>query len=423
MFNRQAKVSMAPAYQAERRIQRRPQHGFNLRTRPFQIQPFMIAPVLPNETLKNLLMQTRVVSDPIKSPLVGWWQEYYFFYVKLRDLDQRDLLSEMMIKPDLDVSSLFEATSNAFYNFGSTINWTKHCLKRVTEEYFRNEGEAWDAFAIDGMPVASVNTDNFTNSLIDATLYHQDDIDVDADGDGNITTSEIEAAMRQWELLKAMNMTEMDFEDYLATFGIKGPSVELHVPELVRYTRTWTYPTNHVDPATGAPSSAVSWSISERADKGRFFKEPGFLIGVTCTRPKIYFKNLSGSGVGMMRDATSWLPAIEHDDNHASLQHWPEATGPVSVFNTVPGEGYIIDVRDLLIYGDQYLNYDRTTVTDANLVGLPTATGQRRYVDSAMVDSLFVTPATANNIRQDGIVNLTIAGRQRDRTPGVPVTA
>lgn len=70
--------------QKQGRVTRKPVHNFNVETRPFQIQPVMIAPVLAGETLNNLLLQSRVVTMPLKNPLIGWWKEYYFFYVKLR---------------------------------------------------------------------------------------------------------------------------------------------------------------------------------------------------------------------------------------------------------------------------------------------------------------------------------------------------
>ena len=60
---------------------RRPEHPFILRHKPWQIQPFLIAPVIPGETMSNLLMQARVVTDPINNPLIGWHIEYYYFYV------------------------------------------------------------------------------------------------------------------------------------------------------------------------------------------------------------------------------------------------------------------------------------------------------------------------------------------------------
>ena len=41
-----------------------------------------------------------------------------------------------------------------------------------------------------------------------------------------------------------------------------------------------------------------------------------------------------------------------------------------------------------------------------------------RYPTSADIDTLFVTPATAGFFETDGVVDLTIMGRQRDRTAG-----
>lgn len=72
------------------RINRRPSHQFQLRTRPWQLQPCVMALVLPGETMENALIQYRAVTDLIKNPLVGWWSEFYLFYVKLSDLDDFD---------------------------------------------------------------------------------------------------------------------------------------------------------------------------------------------------------------------------------------------------------------------------------------------------------------------------------------------
>ena len=89
------RVQLVQETARQTRTMRSPKHTFNLVTRPWQIQPFMIAPVLPGETLKSLTMQARVVTDPVKSKLVGWWHETYFFYVKHRDLTFRDQMIAM----------------------------------------------------------------------------------------------------------------------------------------------------------------------------------------------------------------------------------------------------------------------------------------------------------------------------------------
>ena len=73
------RVQRAKPYAGVKRTMRSPNHPFSLKTRPFQIQPFLISPVLPGETLTNLVHQSRTVTKPIKDPLLGWWTEHYYF--------------------------------------------------------------------------------------------------------------------------------------------------------------------------------------------------------------------------------------------------------------------------------------------------------------------------------------------------------
>lgn len=401
-----------------RRTNRRPQHTFQLRHQPWQIQPFMIAPVLPGETMKSLLVQARVVTDPIVNPLIGWWFEQYFFYVKHRDLTDRDKFQEMVLDPSWDAATQgFGASSDwQTYYFGGSgfINWTEACLERVTDEFFRNEGEAWDGYLIDGMPIASISRQDWADSAVNAADVTSVDVDVDANADSTIMASEVEAAMQQWQLLRDSGLTQMSYEDYLQSYGVRPTTTEIHKPELVRYLREWTYPTNTVDPSDGTPSSAASWSIADRADKDRFFKEPGFLFGVAVVRPKVYLSSQIGSAVGAMNDVWSWLPSMLTNDPRASMKHFEIGTGPLP--GNADANGYWFDVRDLLMYGDQFVNFD-VAASDAGMVALPTTALQKRYPTEAMAKALFVDSAgTKFLVRSDGVVSLTIATQQKDTT-------
>jgi len=393
---------------------RRPQHTFQVRTRPYQIQPFFIAPVLPGETMKNLLMQSRVVTDPIKHPLLGWWQEYYFFYVRMRDLNVRDKVTAMLLNPtyDLSANGLVATADTATYHPGGTINWTAHCLERVVETYFRDEGEAWDVATLGGLPMATAygHKANWMDNLMPGSAMP----DYDPDDASGIEYAE---QYNAWEFMKAQKLTNMSFEDFLKTFGVNAPEEE-HKPELVRFVRDWSYPSNTVNPSDGKPSSAVVWSVAERADKDRFFKEHGFLFGVTVTRPKVYMSKQTGAAVSLLDNALHWLPAIMSDRPDTSLKNIAATKGPLP--SLTDEEGYWVDVRDLLMYGDQFLNFS-LTATDAGLVALPTAAASPRYASAADIDGLFVNPGTdvspANRfIRQDGIVTLAILGAQQDQT-------
>lgn len=403
MARRPQIVTNAPLSQ---RVARRPKHDFQVRHRPFVIQPFCIAPVLPGETMENALLQSRCVTAPIKNPLVGWWLDHMLFYVKHRDLDARDLLVDMHLTPGTDVSSLYTAAKTDTYHYAASIDWVDLCLKRVTEEYFRDEGEAWDAFTIDGMPVAGINADSYLDSIMDETI-------VPEGSDPQTTADNMETLDRyrqQYDLMRQMKMIGGTFEDYLKTFGVRGVDVqEPHKPELLRHSRDWQYPSNTVDPATGVPSSAVSWVIGERADKERFFKEPGFIFGVTVARPKVYLSRLKGAGVHMLDDAWSWLPALMAEDPASSLKLYTAAGGPLET----PTNGFWLDLKDLFVYGDQFVNvaFDGT-LSD---IALPDVALNTKYPTEAMVDGLFVG-ANPQTVKQDGVVHFTILGRQVDLT-------
>lgn len=399
---------------------RRPQHTFQVRARPMQVQPIMIAPVIPGETLKNLLLQARVVTDPIKNPLIGWWQEYYFFYIKHRDLYDRDILVNMMLDPDHDMSSLDSATQVETYHTNGSetaINWPLMCLERVVDEYFRFEGENMATAMLGNLPLAPLANGNILDSAIneasiEETAFDPNVVDAGSEFGAAARASEIIRALRAYELSRIYDTNPMTYEDFLRSYGISLPKEELHRPELIRYLRDWSYPTNTIDPTNGTPRSAVSWAIAERADKDRFFREPGFIFGVTVTRPKLYFKNLNSHATMLMKSARTWLPAIMSNDPGSSFVKVTAADPPLDI-NT---DAYLVDVKDILIHGDQFLNF-AMTATDANIVDLPSAALQKRYVSSADLDALFVAASPANQVRQDGVVSMSILSSWEDTSP------
>lgn len=395
-----------------RRVMRRPQHTFFSRQKPWVISPFLIAPVLPGETLKQLLLQSRCVTDPIKNGLIGWWLEYYIFYVKHTDLNIRDDLKEMHLDIQKDMSSHYSATKLLTYHKGSKLDFTQMCLERVTECYFRDEGEAWNVSGgtFDSMPLAAVNKPGWYDSIMDSAAMPDTTL-VNEAGSGTLTTVELEASYRTWEFLRQQNLTQATYEDYLETFGIRRPVASLNKPELIRYVREWQYPSNVVDPVTGVPSSAVSWAIAERADKDRFFTEPGFIFGVSVLRPKTYMDEQRGSAAHMLEGALSWLPAIMKDDPASSLRIIDNATGPIEGTTN----DYWVDIRDIYLYGDQFINLPEGTA-GYNMIALPDANLNHKYASDADLDGLFVTADTAIYARQDGVVSLQILGAQVDQT-------
>lgn len=389
------------------RKMRRPSHTYYVQHRPYQIQPFFIAPVLPGETMVNLAMQGRAITDPLATGamnILPWWHETYFFYVKLRDLDARDAIEEMMLK-NTGLSALVSAAEDETYHQGGAINWTKLCLKRVTEEYFRNEGEAWDAQKLGNLPLASAvqHGTNWADSLIvDGSLPSNNPIQ-NPEGERDAFAENAE----QYERMRAMRMVDMSFEEWLGLYGVKGQQAEERdKPELLRYTRNWTYPTNTVEPTTGVPSAAAVWSINERADKDRFFTEPGFVFGVTVLRAKMYMGNQRGAAVSMLDDAYTWLSALMRDRPETAIK---EFVGPTTPTGPLRGQtaNYWVDVRDLFTYGDQFIA--GAGALPQNFAPAIPANAEKRWINAAQIDALFAV-STANKVRQDGVVTMNIKG-------------
>jgi len=427
-------VQTAAPYKASRRKIRAPSHKFNLRTLPYQLQPFMLAPVLPGETLQNMLLQARCVTDPLQPlmKLIGWHKEYYWFYVKLRDFmpDVQDDMAQMILNPDWDPTPMQSVADAKYYHFGGGINYAKECLKVVMEQFFRDEGENWDSYLIDGLPAVKI----YGRGTNDAFDKMTDDTDYDTQSalmQGNSPSSVIAAdgswedmdiAQQQWLALRDAGLMALDFQDWVKQYGVtvreEETSINLHKPELIRYIREWSYPTNTVEPTTGIPSTAVSWSIANRADKRMFFTEPGFIFGATCARPKVYLDKQVGSIAHAMDNVRNWLPAAEHLVSNISHMEFKGDKGPVPSYgaNTT---GYWLDVRDLMAYGDQYLNYARGSAVPG-IVDLPKRSGGhalRRYATKAEVDAMFVvSDASLECIKEDGVVNLSILGRQSPQT-------
>lgn len=409
------------------RTMRKPTHRWNIRHQPWQIQPCFIAPVIPGETMKNAVLQARVVTDPVKNRLIGWWHEYYIYYVPFRAMAARDELTQMVVDPGWTPAAIDSNTANAkHYFYGrNSIDWVEQCLDAVVAWDFRKPDYA-GVHEIDGLPIATINNENWTNSLINANEVTDWDVVVadGSDAGSDLNASEVEIALQQYELLKANGLIEMSYEDYLKTYGIRGkavqePEEEWH-PELLRYIRNWQYPSNTVD-GEGNVSSAVSWSIAERIDKDRFFREPGFIFGVTITRPKVYLGRQVGAAVSMLDTIRAWLPKIMTNDPATSLKLFADGQGPMTtgfadtapaLSDATPTQGYYADVRDLFLYGDQFvLN------TNAYTVDLPQKDGNLQFATAAEYDKLFVEQTgTAQHTEQDGLISFVIAGSQKDYT-------
>lgn len=421
LYGSQSSLSQAVAAvrASSTRKKRHPKHSFNVLSYPFAIQPFMIAPVLPGETLQRLMFQSRCVTQPVKNALIGWWAEYYFFYVKLSDLYEREEFKSMVLNPawsPTNVTTAQGGTSLSQFDYyaGGTgmINYVELCRRRVIDEFFRDEAENYtDHELTDGTNTYAVaqivGNSVFDSVALQDAMTAQDVNLLDAAGTEVLTAGEVAAGMQLWEQQRLYGITLLSYEDWLMQFGVNAEVEEPHRPELLRYVREWSYPTNTIDPTNGTARSAVSWTIQERADKARAFREPGFVFGVTCIRPKIYQRAQEGSFTSVMNDFRTWLPPFFANNPELSRKLVAADAGPLKTIVT-DSDGYTVDIKDLLLYGEQFSNRS-LTATNLNFLDTMDATlvNKRYPAAHADTDELFVT--TGGYIAQDGIVDLEIS--------------
>lgn len=425
-------VGLAPAYAKKPRSPRRPKHKFNLKFKPYHVQPFMLAPVLPGETLKSLMMQSQTWSDPLEAVTmknIGWWLENFFFYVRHTDLTDYEV-AESGLGYDL-VSMFTSGASMASYEEASAVTWsycppdgidfTAAAVDRIVDCYFREDGDQSSTSQDSDIPLAAIhvqgNSDWAKHLTIDTSYAANDSREA-------VPTyvSELEASFQEWAAQVDAGLMTMTYEDWMKSYGGKSPvqSVdrpEHHKPELLGYDRQFTYPTNTVDQTDGVPVSSVGWRVQHRLNKAYRFDAPGFIVGITVARPKVYYGRQEGSIASMMKTRESWLPAVLADDLDYSHLEITTATGPLKTVSGATGfnEDYWIDLKDLLNHGDQFINYapDKDA---APFLNLPYAYARYPATSGTPNDlnKWFETTDGTQYMRSDGVCSLNILGRTKE---------
>lgn len=429
-----AQIVSVQDYKKQPRVTRSPKHPFNLKSRPFEIVPFMIAPVLPGETLDSAFLQSSVVSDQINNRLIGWWKEYHLFYVPIRALTQgptnqieEEHMNSMFLDPTYNMTANYPASANvtSYYTFKGGVYWPSMLLEYIAQRWFRDEGETtlpyWDDY-----PIAQIDQGNVFHSLKEESALADDtelpgvDEQEELDILPGFTTH-----YAQWELMRDQGMTDLSYKDYLRSYGITPPKdiivdAEDVVPsieaEKIASFRKFTNPTLAPQQGEAESTSVVYWRCAERVTKRMLFTEPGFLFGVTVTRPKIYLGNQKGSASGLLSTAFAWLPAVLNNYGYSSLLEGLDS----ATDGLLQGgdEDYWLDIKDLFIHGEQFVNHTMSAAANHG-VALPVASNlDKKYLTEAMMNSLFaVTDGSASYLYEDGMVHMDILGRIRDTSP------
>jgi len=405
------------------RVTRSPNIPFYVRHRAFDITPFMVHPILTGESLTNILWQSRAVTKPVTSPLIGWWMEYYFFYVPLRALDKKagdKAYENMLLDFNEEVADTATANTATFHPANAGHDYLTKAYDLIVEKYFRDEGEAALDFHIDNIPLCQVygrgRSDVF-DKLTLAADYEDHRVKLDADDDGEIYVGdEMQRAFNEWAAAHDAGLVDMTYEDWMRTYGGRSDAgtepdrVDFHRPEDIAYVREFTYPTNTVEPSTGVPAVAVGWRVASNLRKSFRFTEPGWILVTQTVRPKVYMGNQQGLVASMMQTRDTWLPAVLNAESTVGHLAIPETAGPLAA---VMAESYMLSIRDLLLYGEQFVNYAPAGLP--GFMALPTAAAVRRYAGAAEVMGMFADEVNGR-FRADGMISLNILGRQRETT-------
>lgn len=406
------------------RVGRYPKHTFQTQELPFTAQPFFVAPVLPGETMNSLFFEARVVSDPILNSRIGWKKEFHFFYCRMSDLGV-DGFKEMFIDPtNTDLAGTYGAANNVAWTYTAKggVDWTERCVDRIVETWFRDEGQAvatWQTAA--GVPIVQLRESSFLDSATDDA-----DFATGAAISGATNADDLDRLMDAFEQLRAMGIADMTYEDFLRSYGIAIPNKDEGKPEKLGSFSEFAYPANTIDPTNGTPRSAMSWVFKNGIRKPYFFKEPGFLVGLSITRPKVYFAGLAGQAAGFMTRAWDWMPNYLEKMPETSLKNFAADGGPLGD-RTSATNSFWLDMRDILLHGDQFQNVlafnpAPATVGASHMLALPPndlSDASWKYPSEAMCKSFFVDAGGTNfYVRQDGYVSLSVKGKQVDYTAG-----
>lgn len=401
------------------RRKRQPQFPVAGSMKPYGLYPIFASPVLPGESLTEAELKWRVLTLPIRNPFVGCWLETWLVYVSLTDI--ADDLGTMFISEDASSAAYVAAGDSARYFVkAGKIDYIRLATNRVVEAYFRDEEEpSWSSHVIDGVHMLKRMSYDWANNL----MFKPEEMDMTLmpsalPDDGTYTPLEI---------MRMAGMSEITYEKYLMQFGVsqKAANASAHVPEILRYTREWTVPTNSIEPSTGAPTSVWAWGGSLKSEKPKRFDEPGFLVWFASYRPKMYDSTIAQSLIGTMWGFGDFFPVYNLTDPSAGIKQLDagmvtnSSTGPVPL---------VYDHRDLLTHGEAFVNdwstvYPLPTITSRSIADgkeYPDLRGQ--YPSASDLNALFVesTEQSPKDARMralyEGIGSLTISGHVVDTT-------
>jgi hypothetical protein len=406
---------------------RRPRIDMAMLMLPYSLVPFGVMPVLAGETMKNLYQSLQFVSDPLFSRFQAGYIETSYFYVKHSQMGAiAPNLIDMHVKGiAVPAGNYAVARNKPTYCAIGALDVVSRCYDAVVKWWYRDADEALVAptgNSLDGYYLAQIKRQSWMHSMKLAAAGATVDEILPGEVEEQPTLGLDEASYAthydQWLRMRRLGYTASTYEDYLVSQGetpAREHDEELLRPELICRFSEYVGPANTVEPSTGVPTTAHVKALPGSHKASVRFREPGYLIGIACYRPKVHYAGVKGTMAGFMVEADDWFPESLADQGYTSLKKFASNTGPAAIATTGAVDTWV-DLRDYLLYGEEQRNfdYDATTAYTTRATSmfgpaLPDANSNFKYMAPADAPYVFQNPTQFVRMRSEGVVAYDIA--------------
>ncbi len=356
-------ASTSPTSTTGRRGERRPVFRSAIELQPWEITPFCCFPLLPGETLHNVLVDGRFVLNGCVSPLYPWYLDIQLYAMRLSDIDV-----------DFEEILLRDAETPISGSTGTDVP-----LRGMVLGGMDISGVAYDRLANhlwsteDELKVGVVNTDLFI-----APVKWRTSSSTFVEGESAGATLEpdqiVSAKMKQ-DLIDEENTWARVLESY----GVRIPRGEAGVPERIMWESIAKHPVFVQSDSADVIVTRyqVLWTVREARltakGQGIYAKEPMVVMGLATIRPELLEGNKRFMVVNDLVDRDRWwvppfnaMDAVqdilqEPGSSVSSGHGWSDAAGGVTQHNAL----------DYWFMGESFTNMDHTATTppDPQLAG------------------------------------------------------
>ncbi len=347
-----------------RRGERRPVFRASVELEPWEITPFCCFPLLPGETLHNILMDGRFVLNGCVSPLFPWYLDIQLFAVNLSDVDVdfEEILLRHAETPPTGIAA--SANKPLLGQAAGAMNLTGPVYDRICDQFWKTDNVLPNSVVNTDLFIAPVKWRTSSSTLVEgespSRVFEPDQLQTD-------------------EMKRDLLDQDMDWADVLRAYGVKVTSGEAGVPERIMWESIAKYPVFVQSDAadTIVTRYQVLWSIREARltarGAGIFAKEPMVIMGLVTIRPEVIEGNKAFMFVNDLVDGERWwVPPFNTFDAVQDILQEPGSSITAGHSWTDTAAGVVqLNALDYWFMGESFTNMDwkNASPPDPQLVG------------------------------------------------------